>query len=438
MQLAWWKRLLWNAVIILFLPVFLLAALLPGKRRDMLIWGPEPGIDNKYWSQAMKEVGHSSVTLMSDHYAINKREDFDLYYDDFVPLPLPRRVRWVLGSCLAFIYALRRGKVVNTSFWGFSLGLSALWRLESFFFRLSGTRVVIIGFGGDIYLYSKLADPSLRYGLLASYPHLALEESLTERRIRYWTVRADAILAGYMVDGIGRWDVTTHSVYIVDTRAWRPKPEYSMHDGLSGPVRILHAPNHRGFKGTEFIVEAVETLKREGLQAELVLVEKIPNEQVKALMQEVDVLADQCIMTGYAINSMEGMASGLPVLANLREEYYTRVFRRYGFLDECPILSTSPENLLDNLRILVRDPELRRTLGRAGRAFAEKYHSFAMAQYLFGSIYARIVEGQEVDLMNLFHPLKSEYNRRTPRVVHPLVDSRLPATWSSDGLQKVR
>ena len=48
-------------VILLFLPVFLLAALLPGKRKDLLIWGPEPGIDNKYWSQAMKEVGWKRI-----------------------------------------------------------------------------------------------------------------------------------------------------------------------------------------------------------------------------------------------------------------------------------------------------------------------------------------------------------------------------------------
>ena len=99
MRLAWWKRLAWNALILLFLPVFLLAALLPGKRKDLLIWGPEPGIDNKYWSQAMKEVGWKSVTLMSDHYAINKRGDFDLYYVDFVPLAfLPRSLRWAIGS----------------------------------------------------------------------------------------------------------------------------------------------------------------------------------------------------------------------------------------------------------------------------------------------------------------------------------------------------
>jgi hypothetical protein len=434
MRLAWWKRLLWNSVIALFLPLFFLAAVLPSRRRDLLLWGVEPGIDNKYWSAAMKDVGFESMTLMSDVYGINARDDFDRYYVDFVPLPLSKSIRWVLGSCLSFLFALRRAKVVNTSFWGFSLGLSGWWRLESYLFRLAKVKVVIIGFGGDIYLYSTLADPSLRYGLLASYPHLAREESKTAAKIRYWARHADCVLTGYMVDGMGRWDVTTHSVYIVDTSIWTSKPSYSMHNGRTGPVRILHAPNHRGFKGTEFIINAVQALRAEGLQVELVLVEKVPNQRIRELMQEVDILADQCIMTGYAINSMEGMASGLPVLANLEHEYYTRVFRRYGFLNECPILSTSPENIVSNIRTLVTDPELRRVLGKAGRAFTEKYHSFASHQYLFGSIYSKILDGKQVDLMNLFHPLKSAYNKGSPIIYHPLINSHLPTDWTVRGL----
>ncbi len=433
MRIAWWKRWIWNSTIVIFLPFFFLAAVLPGKRRNMLIWGVEPGIDNKYWSAAMKEVGHESLTLMSDFYSINSRDDFDRYYVDFLPSSLPKSVRWTVGSCLAFIFALRRGKVINTSFWGFSLGLSGLWWIESFFFRLAGSKVVIIGFGGDIYLYSRVNDPSLRYGLLASYPYLALNEERTQRQIRYWSRLADCVLTGYMVDGMGRWDVTTNSVYIVDTRTWIAKSTYTRHDGISGTVKLLHAPNHRGFKGTEYIVDAVKRLKAEGLQVELVLAEKVPNQRIRELMQEVDILVDQCIMTGYAINSMEGMASGLPVLANHEEEYYTRVFRRYGFLNECPILSTCPENIITNIRLLVTNPSLRETLGRAGRQFVEKYHSFESAQYLFGSVYDKILDGKEVDLMNLFHPLKSAYNQRTPLVDHPLVDSRLPSDWKRDG-----
>jgi glycosyltransferase involved in cell wall biosynthesis len=424
-KLSFLKSLGWGLVILPFIPFMFLAAILPSPRRKLLLWGVEPGIGTKYWSEAVKEIGYDSMTLMNGFYGINKREDFDRYYEDFARLPLPIRLRWSIGSCLAMIFALRRAAVVHTSFWGFSLGLSPFWRLESLLFRLSRTKVVILAFGADYYRYSTLADSSLRYGMLASYPRLARQEESTTAKVMYWVRNADIVITGYQIDGVGRWDVTTHSAYMIDTRKWVPKAVYSNSDGRNGTVRIMHAPNHRGVKGTEFIVEAVEQLKREGLKAELVLLEKVPNDRVRELMQEVDILADQCIMIGYALNSMEGMASGLPVLANLSSEFYTRPFRRYGSLDECPIVSTTPENVLANLRILVSRPELREELGRAGRLYAEKYHSYEMAQYLFGSIYDRILHGKDVDLLNLFHPLKSDYRRRRPIVEHPLHNSRL-------------
>lgn len=424
-----WKAAAWHALLLLFMPAFFLAAALPGSRRTTLFWGPEPIIGYRDWSAAVKRLGHDSKTLMSGFYPINKEEDFDLYYTSFAPKALPGAVRFALGSCLALIHVLRRGRVVHMSFLGFILGRSPFWRLEKTLFRLAGIRTVLLPFGGDIYQYSTLADPTLRHGLIASYPMLARSEQLTAKKVAFWSAHGDVVLASFMIDGIGRWDVTTPHIYIVDTEKWQPKQAYSDADGANGTVRILHAPNHRGVKGTEFITAAVETLKAEGLKVELVLLEKVPNDQINSVMQDVDILAEQLVIIAYGLNAMEGMASGLPVLANLDVEFYTRLFRRYAYLNQCPILSTTHETVLDNLRVLVRNPALREQLGRAGRAYAERYHSFATAQYLFGSIYKRILDGEEVDLINLYHPLLSDYVGAPLQPDHPLVENRLPKDW---------
>ncbi|TMJ14737.1 MAG: glycosyltransferase [Alphaproteobacteria bacterium] len=425
MKTAWWKSLAWNLLAGLFIPVFFIAALLPARRR-LFVWGSTPIIGNKYWSAAVAETGRESVTIMSTLYAINQRDDFDRFFEDFAPRGLPHSLRFALGGCLALIHVLRHARVLHTSFDGFALTLTAFWRLEALLFRLAGIKVVVLSYGGDGYVTSRVVDTSLRYGILACYPRLARLDASIAKRVTYWSERADIVLVGLMIDGMPRWDVTTNQIFIMDTRAWRGKPAYSDRDGTNGTVRVLHSPNHRDAKGTEFLIDAVERLRSEGLDVELVLLEKVPNERVKSLMQEVDILAEQFISTGYGISGIEGLASGLPVMANLEHEAYTRVFRRYGFLDECPILSTSPENMVRNLRILVTRPDLRRVLGQASRQYAEKYHSFAAAQYMFEAIYDRILDGRDVDLINLFHPLKSPYNRRTPIVEHPLVDSKLP------------
>lgn len=428
MTTSWPKLILWNLLVGLMLPVFLLAALLPARPRRLLVWGSAPLISNKYWSAAMREGGHDSLTIMNTVYTINRRSDFDRLFEDFAPRGLPRPLRLAIGACVALIYVLRRASVVHTNYWGFSLTLSIFWRLESLFFRLAGVKVVVMSFGGDAYIPSRIVDTSLRYGLISSYPTLARNEVATRRKVEHWNKHADAVIVGLMIDGMGRWDVTTNQFFVIDTDAWSARTAYSSHDGRNGSVRIIHTPNHRGFKGTEFLVDAVERLRREGLQIDLVLLEGISNDEVRREMQQADVLAEQFIGIGYALSGIEGMACGLPVMANLEHEAYTRVYRRYGFLDECPVLSTSPETLVDNLRSLVTSPELRETLGRAGRVFVDKYHSYRTAQYMFGAIYDRILHGRDVDLINLFHPLKSAYNVSTPQVRHPLIENRLPAS----------
>jgi glycosyltransferase involved in cell wall biosynthesis len=423
------KKGIWNLVLAAFIPVFFFAAILPSRARKYFIWGSAPLLNNKYWSNALREQGLHSITLMQYYFKINKRDDFDFYVEDFAPKLLPRVVRMGLGTCLALIFTLREAKVVHISFNGFLLGHTPFWRLESFLFRVAGVKVIVMPFGADAFMYSKLMDPSLRYGLLASYPKYARSEDTIEKYVTHWTKYADIVIPGIIIDGMGRWDVTTNEIFAIDTASWKSKVEYSKNNGINGSVKVLHAPNHTGFKGTEFVIDAVEQLKQEGLLVDLILLQGVPNEKVKEVMQSADILIEQLIITGYALNAIEGMASGLTVLSNLDQEAYTRVFRRYAFLNECPILSTSPESVVGNLRLLVKNPALRNELGQAGRKYVEKYHSSEAMQYLFGSIYDKILYGKSVDLLNLFHPLKSEYNKRKSYIQHPLVENKLPSDY---------
>jgi glycosyltransferase involved in cell wall biosynthesis len=213
----------------------------------------------------------------------------------------------------------------------------------------------------------------------------------------------------------------------IDTDEWKPHGA-KMEHRVNGAVRILHAPNHRGIKGTEYILAAVNQLKAEGLAVELVLAERISNNQIRRLMQEVDILADQLILPGFGLNAIEGMASGLPVIANLEDRAATEVFRRYSFLNECPIVSAGLGTIVEALRVLATNRPLRSELGVAGRAYVEKYHSYATAQYLFSSIYRKFA-GEEVDLMNLYHPLKSSYCRDKTIISHPLIENKIPRSY---------
>jgi len=425
------KRLVGRLVMVpLTLAVALLCLVIPKRRRE-LIWGPMPIISNKYWALAMREAGWPTRTLMAGYHAsINHRGDYDTYFEELVPRWVrPAALRYRMAPLLALLFIVRNAQVVHLPFSGGPLGLTPFWRLEAWLLRRAEIRTVVFPYGSDAYMYSRVEDPSVRHGLLTNYPEAARKETRIARQVAYWNEHADCVVCGIMLDGMGRWDIPTPSFIQIDTTQWQPKTEYSAYDGIIGPVRVIHTPNHRGFKGTEYFLKAVEELRAEGLDIELILLERVPNDRVRELMRTADILAEQFLI-GYALSAIEGMASGLAVMSNLDNEFYTRVYRRYSFLDECPIVSTSLETIKHNLRVLVRNPALREQLGRASRAYAEKYHSFETSRYMFGAIYRRILDRREVDLMGLFHPLTSEYNRRG-RVEHPLVENRLPPAAGS-------
>lgn len=399
------------------MPLLILYIKFVKKKRQKILWGPIPMINYKYWSNAMKNAGYDSVTLVNGVYDIYDKSDFDLYYEDIVPLFL----RFNQSICLlyVFLYSIKNAKLINISFNGGYLGNTPLWRMEMFLYKLSGIKVVVAAYGGDFYQYSKIIDPSVKHVLLMSYPEMAKQESLIEKKVRYWTKNADAIVNGVQIDGIGRWScLPVNALAIANDKITEQKRETD-----NDTITIVHSPNHRGFKGTEFIINAIEGLKAEGYKINFILLEKVPNSEVlRILREEADILVEQIIFSGYALNAIEGMANGVPVLSNLSNETYLQLFRRYSYLHECPILSTTPETIKENLRLLIENPSLRNELGMLGIQYIKKYHSEDAAQYMFGKIYNQLLNDVDEDLINMFHPLKSEYCQKE-KINTPLTEN---------------
>ena len=151
-------------------------------------------------------------------------------------------------------------------------------------------------------------------------------------------------------------------------------------------MTVVHAPNHRELKGTRYLVEAVETLRAEGLPVELRLVEGLPGREARETYRRADIVADQFLIGAYALFAIEGMALGKPVICFLNDAF--RPF--HPEWEECPIVSASPDQLLDTLRQLIESPERRRELGQAGPGYVRNYHSLVSAAARIDSIYRRL------------------------------------------------
>ncbi len=394
---------------------------------SLMVFGTNPIKNTHYWSAALNDGGAPSQTLMAEFYgSINRREDFDRYFTDLMPGWTSPHLAGHLAPYHAFLYLLLNARVFHTSFDGGPLAQTAAAALEPQLLKQAGIKTVVITYGSDGCVYSRVRDVTLRHAFLLSYPNAARREPEIIARLDRWNAHADCILGIFhSIDGHARWDMLNPQPVVLDERQWSVRTCWSDHDGVSGPVRVVHSPNHRGFKGTEFLIAAVDALRAEGLAVELDLVEKVQNTEVRRRMMAADILAEQFLMPAYGLNAIEGMATGMPVLGSMCNDDYTLIFRRFAYLDECPILGATPELLTANLRRLVTDPELRRTLGIAGRAYVEKYHSYDTARFAFGAIHRWLDGDASVDLMRLFHPQYSSW-RRDVTIEHPLVRNALP------------
>ena len=141
----------------------------------------------------------------------------------------------------------------------------------------------------------------------------------------------------------------------------------------SEPLRVLHAPSHRAVKGTDLILSALDELKRQGFEFELLLVEGMSNEKARQVYVRADILVDQLFAGWYGGLAVELMALGKPVIAYIRDDdlgYIDPLMRR-----ELPIAQATPNTITDVLRRIMETP--RQDLvawGRRSREFVERWH----------------------------------------------------------------
>jgi hypothetical protein len=154
----------------------------------------------------------------------------------------------------------------------------------------------------------------------------------------------------------------------VDHREWtvpRPTPN-------TIPV-VVHAPTHRGVKGTEFVMEAVRRLHSEGIPFQFQLIENLLHTEARQFYERADVLVDQLLLGWYGGLAVEFMALQKPVVCYLRDEDLN--FLPPSMRAELPIVNANQTNLYEVLKDLltIRRTELAE-IGRRGRAYVERWH----------------------------------------------------------------
>jgi len=146
---------------------------------------------------------------------------------------------------------------------------------------------------------------------------------------------------------------------------------------------VVHAPSSRGRKGTEHVIAACAQLP-----VDLEIVEGLHHDAARERYRAADMVVDQLNAGWYGLFAIEAMALGKPVLTFLHDEAVRRTEEAFGL--PVPIVRTTKETLVEDLRPLVESPEERRRVGAASRAYVERVHDIDRVADRLLEVYARL------------------------------------------------
>lgn len=381
-------RYVYEAVSLPFLFFALWAARLSRKPVEVGL-GPFPLINNIYHKRALLHAGYNAETFVNQVWHITS--DFDVRFDRHW---LARNIltnKFLLNFYI-LVWSAWRYHVLILYFDGGPLGQGTafLWRLEPYLYRLAGVKTVVLPYGSDVQVMSRSPNLQFKHAMSVDYPQHRMRHRHIRDMIDVWTSSGSHIVGGCeWVDYMHHWDTLMIAHFSISL------PEQNDKESPShGPVmKVLHAPNHREIKGTRHLIRAIQELQQEGLEIELVMVERVPNEEVRRLIYEADVIVDQLVIGWYAMFAIEAMSSNKPVICHLRndlESLYVATGLLEGF-DEIPIIKADAFSIKSVLRDIYRDRAILDRAAEKGRGYIQRHHSIEAVSLVFAKILDRLI-----------------------------------------------
>jgi glycosyltransferase involved in cell wall biosynthesis len=320
-------------------------------------------------AQAEKRLGLESTVLVYHSTWLNYPNDIDLRMRERGPLGKMSAVgRLVARAARDFdVIHFNGGRSLMPSSPGTPPWLSSL---DLAYFRALGKAIVVTYQGCEV--RQKMACERL-FGVQAcSYCTAPCDPVLDDHKARMvhgFDRYADAIYAlnpdllNVLPERAEFLPYTT-----IEPGEWEPVPL----PATSHRFTILHAPTNRGLKGTDCILAAVDALRKRHPEVELVLVEKVPHDQVRALYASADLVIDQVLLGWYGGLAVEAMALGRPVVCYIRDEDLR--FVPEPMRSEIPVIRATPDTLLAVLQDALAHRERLGEIGALSRAYVERWH----------------------------------------------------------------
>ena len=320
-----------------------------------ILFAPEEiGVQMQLLADAFRKRGYMATAVHYDK-PICVLNDVNIRYNDRQP-----RLQKAIRQSLFTAWAVQNYDVIHC-FFGRSLlprGVDLPW------LKRTGKKVFVHFRGSDIrnpYFAGHPTEHFLGYNDYSTPPPIQSPEQ--RKSLERWRRYADSIFVSTpdLLEIVPEAKLVPQTI---DLSQW----DYQLEPLGESPELIRIAYPASINKGTEIIERAVEDLKSRGYSVELVFIKDIPYREVAELYKACQIGIDNLLPLGWhGAISIELMALGRPVVCYISPELASQ-------RNDLPIVSATPRDLTKKLEILIRDRELRRSLGQQGRAYVEKWH----------------------------------------------------------------
>ena len=220
-------------------------------------------------------------------------------------------------------------------------------------FKKNGVKVITWFVGDDVRYYPEMRK---QFGIINNFYEGYFKKSFHDllKKLRIHEKYADLI---YSVPD--QATLALRPYYHLQIPVQLNKFEFKI-TGNEIPV-VVHIPSSPQIKGTVFIRQAIDDLKKEGLPFVYKELINIPNTEVLKELSNADILVDELFLHGPGVLSFEAMASGCAVA--------TRYIESSPGVFLPPVVAIDEQNIKDKIRELIANNELRSSLIQKGRDY---------------------------------------------------------------------
>lgn len=280
------------------------------------------------------------------------------------------------AACKMIKFAIKAAFRYNVFHFHFGYSLIP-YGLDLFWLKIMKKKVIMEYHGNDIrYYYNREKPRYYPYSTLVIRKKRAIK--VNNRVLKY----ADLVITH---DEELKRHIPHKKIYIVPLRMNVNKFEPIYPPIEKQKICIVHAPSDYISKGSKYVIEAVEVLKKK-YDIEFLLVEKKTQQEAFEIYKKADIIVDQLFAQTYGVFAIEAMAMGKPVVGWITDEM------RATFPKTMPIVSATIDNLAEVLENLIKDGDIRNKLGKAGRKYVEDYHDYRKIAKVLIDVYSNKIE----------------------------------------------